>query len=336
MESKGRRYILTKKLGEGSFGEAFQGIDLKTKEEIAVKLEKRGSRFPQLHYESKLYAYLHEDAAAWENGIPRVYYRVEDDEHHVLVMELLGPSLEDLFSRAGRRFSLATTVLLGEQMLARVTYLHSRRFIHRDLKPDNFLIGRGRRATRVFLIDFGLSKKYIGRDGVHIPSREGKSLTGTARYASLNTHLGYEQSRRDDIESIAYIMAYFLRGVLPWQNLKVRDKEAKYRMIREKKRSITPDELFKGFPVEFAQFLTYARALRFEDKPDYDFLRGLILRVKEREQIADDAFDWLTPSATGNTKITKQIPPGETQKEEEEEKVRITSNQNMEAGNYKI
>lgn len=137
-----------------------------------------------------------------------------------MVMDLLGPSLQDLFQKCNRRFDLKTVVLIGKQVITRLEYLHSKKFIHRDIKPENFLMGTHQNCTKVFVIDFGLSKKYIQKNGEHIPYKDNKSLTGTPRYASINSHLGIEQSRRDDLESVVYMLIYFLKGSLPWQNLK--------------------------------------------------------------------------------------------------------------------
>lgn len=170
-------------------------------------------------------------------GIPHIrYYGVERD-YHCLVMDLLGPSLEDLFNFCSRRFTMKTVLMLADQMIGRIEYMHVKNFIHRDIKPDNFLMGIGRHCNKLFIIDFGLAKKYRdSRTRVHIPYRDNKNLTGTARYASINAHMGIEQSRRDDMESLGYVLMYFNRGNLPWQGLKAANKKQKYEKISEKVR----------------------------------------------------------------------------------------------------
>jgi len=156
-----------------------------------------------------------------------------------------------------------------------VEYVHDKHFLHRDIKPDNFLVGLGKRMDQLFIIDFGLSKKYRSRKNQHIPYIEHKSLTGTARYASLNTHLGIEQSRRDDLESLGFVLIYFLRGWLPWQGMIAKTKKETYNKIKLKKRDTPVEVLCEHFPNEFTTYLHYCRGLRFEDKPDYSYLRYL-------------------------------------------------------------
>ncbi|XP_042469170.1 casein kinase 1-like protein 2 isoform X2 [Zingiber officinale] len=209
-------------------------------------------------------------------------------------MDLLGPSLEDLFNFCSRKLSLKSVLMLADQMINRVEYLHSKSFLHRDIKPDNFLMGLGRRANQVYIIDFGLAKKY--RDTTthqHIPYRENKNLTGTARYASINTHLGVEQSRRDDLESLGYVFMYFLRGSLPWQGLKAGNKKQKYERISERKVSTSIEALCRGYPSEFASYFHYCRSLRFDDKPDYAYLKRILRELFIREGFQFDyVFDW--------------------------------------------
>ena len=183
--------------------------------------------------------------------------------------------------------------MLGIQMLARIEYIHSKYILHRDIKPDNFVVGQLMNKHRVYMIDFGLAKKYVTRDGKHIPYREGKSLTGTARYASINTHLGIEQARRDDLESLGFVLMYFLRGSLPWQNMRANNKKEKYEKIMEKKLGTAIETLCKGFPNEFVAYLSYCRNLKFEDKPDYNYLKNLFkdLFTKSGYEV-DYHYDW--------------------------------------------
>uniref|UniRef100_A0ACD5VZV4 Uncharacterized protein n=1 Tax=Avena sativa TaxID=4498 RepID=A0ACD5VZV4_AVESA len=285
----GNKFRLGRKIGSGSFGEIYLGTNIQTNEEVAIKLENVKTKHPQLLYESKIYRILQGGT-----GIPNVRWFGVEGDYNVLVMDLLGPSLEDLFNFCSRKLSLKTVLMLADQMINRVEFVHSKSSLHRDIKPDNFLMGLGRRANQVYVIDFGLAKKY--RDTSthqHIPYRENKNLTGTARYASVNTHLGIEQSRRDDLESLGYVLMYFLRGSLPWQGLKAGTKKQKYEKISEKKVATSIEALCRGYPTEFTSYFHYCRSLRFDDKPDYSYLKRLFRDLFIREGFQFDyVFDW--------------------------------------------
>ena len=152
-----------------------------------------------------------------EHGFPKFIWYGKEGLYQIMVIEMLGPSLEDLFNYCGRKFSLKTVLLLADQLISRIQTLHEKGYLHRDLKPENILMGLEENASTLFLIDYGLAKKWkVQPLNEHIPYKDGKSLTGTARYASTHTHLGIEQSRRDDLEGVGYVLLYLLMGELPW------------------------------------------------------------------------------------------------------------------------
>ena len=283
------KYKADSKIGQGSFGEIFSAHNINNGELFALKLEKRNSNHSLLETETYILCYLKGE------GIPFIKSFGFSGKYNVLVMELLGKSLETLFQENDCKFSLKTVCMLAEQMITRLEYIHKKYILHRDIKPDNFTLGKGKNSHIIYLIDFGLSKKYKSSKGnhEHIKYSENKRLIGTARYASINALRGCEQGRRDDMESLGYVLMYFLRGNLPWQGLKVCKGEDRYKKIYEIKKNTPADELCAGFPRQFCEYVRYTRNLSFEQEPDYDYLKKLIYIIMNKyEYNFDFLFDW--------------------------------------------
>lgn len=285
------KFVTEKKIGEGSFGKIYRGKNKLTNELVALKFEDRSLGHDLLETEAYRLITLK------GHCIPKVFSYGNTKEYNIMVMELLGRSLEDCFNRCGKKMSLKSVCMLGIEMIKNIEHVHSKFHIHRDIKPDNFIMGVKENETKLYIIDFGLSKKYRSTTTKeHIPIKTGKKLVGTARYASINTHRGVEQSRRDDLESIGYVLLYFLRGGLPWQGLKINKGEDHYTKIFHKKRDTKTVELCNGYAKEFELYLDYCKALKFEEDPNYDYLIGLFMTILSKElkiQSIQHDYDWI-------------------------------------------
>lgn len=292
----GPNYKVGKKLGSGNFGELHYGKNVFTNEDVAIKLESASARAPQLYLEYRFYQLMGAHV-----GLPKIYYFGTCGKYNALVMDLMGPCLEDLFDACGRKFTLKNVCMIAIQLITRLEFVHSKNIVYRDIKPENFLTSKNKTDTTISIIDFGLAKEYIDPDtGRHIPYRENKSLTGTARYMSINTHLGREQSRRDDLEALGHMLIYFLRGSLPWQGLKADNLKQRYQLIGETKRNTPIEVLCKDFPPEVGTYLRYCRTLDFFQRPDYNYLRQLFWDMFERESYKDDGmYDWTPKQPDG-------------------------------------
>ena len=281
---------LLKKIAQGAFGEIYECVDLNSQTKLVIKIEKT-PEITQLRYEYLIYRKL------TGPHTPQVYefgqIRMKDQTVNCMTMELLGQSLEKLLNQCNKAFSEKTVFMLGKACINRIEMLHHKHFIHRDIKPDNFVTDT--RARKIFLIDYGLSKYFRNpRTLVHIPMKTDKNLTGTARYASLNTHRGIEQARRDDLEGLGFMLIYFLRGRLPWQGLRAETRSAKYERIMQMKERTTLHDLCRGLPNELYQYMVHVRNLGFEDTPDYAYLESLFEKGLRARGLEDDGvWDWL-------------------------------------------
>ena len=298
----GGKFRISKKIGDGAFNEIYQGSDIFDNSEIAIKLEHNSIKYPQLLFESRLLESIP------GIGIPKVFWAGISGEYNVMVFELLGKNLEELLQNCDKKFSLKTTLMIAIQVLDRIRHLHMHNYIHRDIKPQNFSIGRGENEHIIYLIDFGLAKRYREEyTNFHIPLRQNIKLTGTIRYASCNALNKKELSRRDDMESIGYMLIYLLKGSLPWQGLKIKQKSEKYSKIKELKMSLEPEKLCEDLPDEFKEYIESVKNLEFEEEPDYGRYINMFTELfKKKEYVKDYMYDWVEETKKNITKNFKE------------------------------
>lgn len=315
-EIVGDNYLLQQKIGQGSFGKIYIASHVNTGKKYAVKMEDSQSRVPQLIFEARLYNIM-----SGSCNVPRIYHHCTDLNYNIIVVDLLGRSLEDLLNRCHRRMSVKTVLMLADQMISAVEFFHSKNYIHRDIKPDNFVMGTAKNSNQLYIIDYGLAKKYRDHNThQHIPYVEGKSLTGTARYASINALAGCEQSRRDDMEALGYVWVYLLRGGLPWMGINAADKINRYEKICQYKQNTPVHILCKDLPREFEYYFKLVRGLDFEQVPDYagyrKMFRDLICNLG---YIYDYKYDWTDGGSLNHVHLppTRYIGRKQDRKNEE-------------------
>ena len=284
-------YEITKYIGSGSFGNVFEARNIKTNEKVALKIpvetkERNGQQ--SLFDESKIYKHISNTA----EGVANMKI-MKCKERHIIVMDLLGQSLEQLLITY-KKLGIKTIIRLAISMLSTIKYIHSCGYIHRDLKPDNFAIGADINNSKLYCIDFGLAKKYVKKNGEHIDFKSDKKFCGTPKYASIAAHKHCEQSRKDDLESIGYILVYLFHNSLPWKNIKHKDKNERYRLICEKKEQTSEEELCKNMPREFLIFLKYVRNMEFNEKPPYNAFINMFKKLYESRDYPNDKFIWET------------------------------------------
>ncbi|CAK9006484.1 Casein kinase I isoform gamma-1 (CKI-gamma 1) [Durusdinium trenchii] len=246
-------------------------------------------------------------------GFAEVFFFGKIGSFTCMVMELLGKSLEECMEACKGKMDPCSAVLIAEQALRRIEYLHSKGVVHRDIKPENFMYGRDGKIHQLHLIDFGLSDTYWSRR--HVSQSGGNSMVGTARYCSINTHKGINQTRRDDLEAIAHMLIYFLRGALPWSGLKgAKTEKEKYEMIGKRKEATPLDELCAEMPSAFKLFLSYARKLPFAERPDYERLSHIFRKAREELGITSDhQLQWLDESTLSSNlcPLEPYVPHGQ-------------------------
>lgn len=287
----GKKYRIRRKLGSGSFGEIYIADDIINNRPVAVKVENNNNRNKFLENEIRIIRKLNDSSKC--TGIPQLYYSKKFNNYNTMIFQCLSSSLETLMKDCGVGFSMKTVILVARETLKRIEFLHSKGIIHRDIKPDNFLISDY--DNHIYLIDFGLSTVFRDSNHMHIQYNDGLGLVGTARFASINTHLGVQQSRRDDLESLGYMFIYLYKGKLPWQGLRAYNREDKYYKIFNVKKSLSIKELCEDLPREFIKYFQHVKKLGFEDKPDYQYLQRLFKNLMFEKGLNADKYnyDWL-------------------------------------------
>lgn len=282
--------VTKKKLGAGSFGTVYQAINKTTGEVTAVKIEKNDDKDScSILYEAACLSRLQ-----GVKGFPKLYWSGSTEKYDAMVISFLGRDIGS-YVKIFKKFSVKTVVCIMDQLIILLQHMHNRNLIHRDIKPENMALGRGDQNSFIYMLDFGISKVFKDDNGRHIPFRENKPFIGTTRYASIAAHRGIEIARKDDLESLGYVCVFLLKGILPWQNLTVPEKE-KNKKVGDMKQSLTPDKLCEDLPEEFKHYFNYLKSLKFAEEPDYNFLRRLLQDISKSQKFTIDfEYDWSRP-----------------------------------------
>lgn len=284
-------YQVEAKLGEGAFGQVYKVLNREDHKKYAAKFEDVKSNHQELYVEYKILKRILKGGPVI--GFVNQHYYGVSNGLNMLVVDLLGDNLEKKLEDCNGKFSLKTVLMIFEQVMRRVEFIHGAKIIHRDIRPRNLLVGLGVESRSIYLIDFGKGKKYMDSSGDHIKMKEQKLPVGNVRYTSIQADKGHDQSRRDDLEAVLYILAYFMTGKLPWKGLKASSIYEKYKQIRAIKAKVEPEDIFAGCPIEFAKMLTYVRGLEFDETPDYNYFKAITksLLMANKFQL-DYIYDW--------------------------------------------
>lgn len=275
----GKKYKVLNLLGEGSFGRIFEAINIITSEKVAIKIEKK-STISLLKHEATLY-----NKCRNIKGIPKLRNYGVEDNYNYIVIDFLGDSLDDIKTTCSEHIELSIVLNIGIQLINIIEKLHNIGIIHRDLKPENILLGLEKEKKSIYLIDFGISRFYINSKGCHIPYVDNKKYMGNIIFMSLNVSNGIEPTRRDDMESIGYILIYILTGYLPWNSIDDTDKTItkllRNQYIVNMKREMTLDKVCENSPIEFKIYLEYCRKLKYDETPNYNYLKNIFINCNK-------------------------------------------------------
>ena len=279
------KYRVKNLIHSSGFADVYEGINEKENIPVALKLEKRKNNFNILESEAFLLINLK------GYGIPKIITYGRHGLYNVLIEELLGLSIGHIYdSYIRNKFDLKDICMIALQSLDRIEYIHSKLVIHRDIKPHNLVLGRND-PNVIYLIDFGLSRKYrSSRTGKHIKFNNLKLTFGSLRYLSINGNKGLEQSRRDDLESLGYMLIFLATGTIPWiqyEDIEI-DVVKKYLLVYKIKKNISSEKLCKGLPDEMIEYINYCKGLHFEEDPDYNHLRSLFLQILNKKNLKND------------------------------------------------
>ena len=285
------KYSIKYLISKGSFGEVYLGTNVLNNKDYAIKMERTSKGESLLKEEAYVLLFLKGP------GLPNVITFGISGRYHILIENLLGKSIYNIWLEKEKKFNIKDTCMFAIQALERVEYVHSKNYLHRDIKPANFLVGNPDQS-QIYLIDFGNARKYrSSRTGKHLPFSRNYKIYGTTIFLSLNVLKGIEQTRKDELESLGLVIIYLYKGYLPWSNYKFKDIFQALEKIKAIKENLSMKQLCHGLPIEMFEYMNYIKNMSFEDTPDYRYLQSLFLNILKKIGEKNDLFfSWVDKS----------------------------------------